>query len=160
MKKILNYILIIIISLSLLYNLMMFSLTYFYFHRSGGGGSNEIKEYEFKTTTFNLKKEFKVICDKSTYLSYNDSAYYSHSIDVNANTIQITKEGEKLVYFLILNEKADDKNPHIEFSLYYINGKSNDDFGWFSIEKYNNVKLFEKEIIEPLAKKYERIEAE
>ncbi|OXB04645.1 hypothetical protein [Flavobacterium pectinovorum] len=158
MKKILKYLLIILVSLCILYNLIIFGLTYLYFHRPDPSGSDEIKEYEFKTTTSNLKKEFKMICDKSSHLSYKDSVYYQNENTGNANTIQITKEGEKLVYFLTLNEKLDDKNLHATFFLYYINGKSEDDFGWFSFEKHKKVKLFEKEIIEPLSKKYKKLE--
>ncbi|MBF7093172.1 hypothetical protein IUY40_16695 [Flavobacterium sp. ALJ2] len=152
MKKILNYLIITLITVCVLYNLIMFGFTYFYFHGTPSSPS-KIEKYEFNTTAINLKKEFKTICDKSKYLSYKDSVDYDNVNTGNVNTIQITKKGEKLTYFLRLNEVSDNKNKCVKLYLYYINGKGNDSFGWFSLEKYRKVKLFEETIITPLSKK-------
>lgn len=124
----------------------------------GAGNSMEekIEMYEFNTTVENFKDELQMISNKSIYLSYQVSVYGDNS--GNANTIRIFTDGQKLTYFLKLNERQDDKDIPVKLNLYFINGKGKDDFGWFSNEKYKKVKLFEETIIDPLSKKFERIE--
>lgn len=48
----------------------------------------------------------------------------------------------------------------VKLNLYFINGKGNDDFGWFSNKKNMQIKLFEENVIKPLSIKFERIEVE
>lgn len=72
--------------------------------------------------------------------------------------IKNKKTSEMITYTTSFSESYNQN--HSRFNLIYINGKSDDDFWWFSIEKYKKVKLFEEAIIEPLSKKIERIELE
>ncbi|OXB04647.1 hypothetical protein [Flavobacterium pectinovorum] len=121
----------------------------------GAGGPKRIEAYDFKTTEKNLRKELTTICSNSNYLSYKDTID-DNGFTKTLVTIQITEESNKTVYDLRLWNMGSDEIT--SFYLYYINSRSSDYFGWFSFEKYKKVKLFEKEIIEPLSKKFERVE--
>lgn len=123
----------------------------------GAGGPKRIEAYEFKTTKKNLRQELKMICSNSNYLSYKDTID-DNGFTKTLVTIQITEESNKTVYDLRLWNMGSEEINNTSFYLYYINSKSSDYFGWFSIEKYKKVKLFEETIIDPLSKKFERIE--
>jgi len=156
-EKILRYLMIIFITGYIINKLLFFGLIYLYF----GGGvtpASKMEEYKFNTTVINLKKELQTICDRSIYLSYQNSVYGKNS--TNQNSVRIFKDGEKLTYFLELDKESYDKDMPVNLSLYFINGKGEDDFGWFSNEKRSKVKLFQDSIINPLSKKFERIEVE
>jgi len=155
MRKILKYLMIIFISGYIFNKLLFFGLTYLYFHGSVSPPS-KMKVYEFNTSVMKFKNELKIISDKSIYLVYKDSIFEESKI----NTIRMFKNGEKLTYYLEVNEKRNDKDKLVELSLYFINGKGKNDFGWFSNEKNRQIKLFEENIIEPLSKKFEKIEVE
>lgn len=148
---------IVVISGYILNKLLIFGLTYFYFHGSVNPPS-KMKAYEFNTSIIKFKNELKIISDKSIYLSYQDSVFGNSKI----NTIRIFENGEKLTYYLEVNEvnEENDKEPTVAINLYFINGKGKDDFGWFSNTKNIQIKLFEENIIEPLSKKFEKIEVE
>lgn len=146
---------IIFISGYIFNKLLFFGLTYLYFHGSSNPPS-KMKGYEFNASIIKFKNELKAISDKSIYLVYKDSIFEESKI----NTIRMFKNGEKLTYYLEVNEKRNDKDKLVELSLYFINGKGKNDFGWFSNEKNRQIKLFEENIIEPLSKKFEKIEAE
>ena len=121
----------------------------------GAGGPKRIEAYDFKTTEKNLRKELTTICSNSNYLSYKDTID-NNGFTKTLVTIQITEENNKTVYDLRLWNMGSDEIT--SFYLYYINSRSSDYFGWFSFEKHKKVKLFEKEIIELLSKKFERVE--
>jgi len=153
-RKILKYLMIIFIVGYIFNKLLFYGLIYIYFHRPGPSGPDEMKEYEFNTTVENLKNELQTISDKSIYISHQDSVHGRSKI----NTVRIFKDGEKLTYYLELDEREYDKHVPVKLSLYLINGKSEDDFGWFSKDKATKIKLFEDNIIDPLSKKFKRIE--
>lgn len=121
----------------------------------GAGGPKRIEAYEFKTTKKNLQQELKMICSNSNYLSYKDTID-DNGFTKTLVTIQITEENNKTVYDLRLWNMGSDEIT--SFYLYYINSRSSDYFGWFSFEKHKKVKLFESEVIDPLSKKFERVE--
>lgn len=146
---------IIFISGYILNKLLIFGLTFFYFHGSVSPPS-KMKVYEFNTSIVKFKNELKIISDKSIYISYQDSVFG----DPKINTIRMFENGEKLTYYLEVNEVKNDKKVPVELNLYFINGKGKDDFGWFSNKKKIQIKLFEENIIEPLSKKFERIKIE
>ncbi|WP_264536685.1 hypothetical protein [Flavobacterium sp. N1736] len=153
MDKLIKYLAIIIFTIFLIYitPIVFFGFLYSY----GAGGTGKIEGYEFKTEPAKLRKELKMICDKSKYLSYKDTleSKSNNGFEEILITIRVVKDSKEIAYESKLNGFSDEKNG-ILLLLIYINDKSNDDFGWFSSEKYNKIKLFEKEIIEPLAKKY------
>lgn len=149
-RKIISYILVILVLVSFIFYLSLCFIGAYYV---GSYGSGKIKIYEFETKKENLEKELNRICNNSKNISCKDSVNY---IGRTYKKSLIIRLNSKPVYILKLSGDTDYSDLH----LIYINGKSNDDFGWFSIEKYNNIKLFEKEIIEPLSKKYERLEIE
>lgn len=155
MNKIFKYFLLTIVIGYVLVNLIIYSFTYLYSH--GAGGAGKIKEYEFKTTANDFKKELKLICDKSEYISFKDTIE-NEGYDKTLITIQIEKKLEKIIYFAELQELSEKDNRHVTLYLVYINGQKNDDFSWFSLEKYKKLKLFEREVIEPLSSKYEKID--
>lgn len=146
---------VIVVSGYILNKILFFGLIYFYFHGSVSPPS-KMKVYEFNTSIIKIKNELKTISHKSIYLSYKDSVFGDSKI----NTIRIFKNGEQLTYYLELDEERNGKDLPVKLNLYFINGKGNDDFSWFSIEKYKKVKLFEDNIIDPLSKQFERIEVE
>ncbi|WP_264536684.1 hypothetical protein [Flavobacterium sp. N1736] len=123
---------------------------------AGSGGTGLIKVYEFKGEVNDMKAIFDQTLDKKT-IHIRDSIVdgdYRGTFDKRLLIINSDKSNMQYIIELPHNEGS------FYFYLIYINGKINDDFGWFSIEKYNNIKLFEKEIIEPLSQKFKRIEAE
>lgn len=144
---------IIVISGYILNKILFFGLTYLYFHGSSNPPS-KMKEYEFNTSVIKFKNELKTISEKSMFLTYQDSVLGASEI----NTLRIFKDGEELTYYLKVNEEQNDKDIPVRLNLYFINGKGEDDFSWFSFEKYKKVKLFEENIIEPLSKKFERVQ--
>lgn len=148
---------IVVISGYILNKILFFGLTYLYFHSSSNPPS-KMKVYEFNTSIIKFKNELKIISDKSIYLSYQDSVFGNSRI----NTIRIFENGEKLTYYLEVNEvnEVNDKETTVAINLYFINGKGKDDFEWFSNTKNIQIKLFEENIIEPLSKKIEKIEVE
>jgi len=123
---------------------------------AGSGETGLIKAYEYKGEVKDIKTIFDRTFDKRIIHIHDSIVDGDYRGTFDKRLLIINSEKSNMQYIIEL--------PHNQASFYfyliYINGKSNDDFGWLSIEKYNNVKLFEKEIIEPLAKKYERIEAE
>ena len=121
-----------------------FAILYFY----GAGGQGRIKNYQFGISTSIIKNEIFSICNKKSSISCKDSISdlgggYKQKLIV----IKIEKDS-----FIIKDAEGGDL--YTSYNLISINGKIDDDFGWFSFEKHKNIKLFEKEIIEPLSKKY------
>lgn len=153
-RKIVKYLMIIFIIGYIFNKLLFYGLIYIYFHRTGPSDPDEMKEYAFNTTVENLKNELQKVSNKSIYISYQDSVYGRSKI----NTVRIFKDGEKLTYYLEVDEREYDKLVPVKLTLYLINGKTEDDFGWFSKEKARKVKLFEDNIVDPLSKKFEKIE--
>lgn len=143
-KKYISYILVILALGSFIFYLSLYFIGGYYV---GNYGSGKIKIYEFETKKENLEKELNRFCSVSKNISCKDSINY---IGRTYKKSLVIKLNYQPIYILKLSGEANYSDLH----LIYINGKSNDDFGWFSIEKYKKVKLFEKEIMEPLAKKY------
>lgn len=121
---------------------------------AGSGGTGSFERYEFKGNVVNVKEVFEKTFDKENII-IRDSI-----IDENQN-----KTSDEHLVIINLKENNTEyiidfpnNNNDFYFYLIYINGKINDDFGWFSIEKYEKIKLFEKSIINPLSKKYKRVE--
>lgn len=128
--------------------IVLYWLSFAILYSYGAGGQGRIKNYQFGISTNIIKNEIFSICNKKSSISCKDSISdlgggYKQKIII----IKIEKDS-----FIIKDAEGGDL--YTSYNLISINGKSDDDFGWFSIEKYKKVKLFEKEIMEPLAKKY------
>ncbi|WP_264536683.1 hypothetical protein [Flavobacterium sp. N1736] len=145
MRKIINYSILTLIAGSFIFYLSLYFIGGYYV---GSYGSGKIRIYQFETKKENLEQALNSICNDSKNISCKDSINY---IGRTYKKSLIIKLNDKPVYIL----KLSGDSVYSDLHLIYINGKKNDDFGWFSIEKYKKVKLFEKEIIEPLSKKYE-----
>lgn len=148
MRKIIKYILLMFVFMSIIFYTSIYILGSYYI---GSYGSGNIKIYEFDTKKDNLEKELNRICNVSKNISCTDSINY---IGRTYKKQLVIKLKSKPIYIIKLSGEANYSDLH----LIYINGKSSDDFGWFSIEKYKKVKLFEDIIIKPLSKKYKRVE--
>jgi hypothetical protein len=151
MNKVLKYLMISFLAIVIIYNLLIFGLGYLYSH--GAGGLEKIEGYEFKTTTENFEKELKSICNKSKNLSFKDTIENEGYAKITMK-IQIIDGDKKINYIGKLWNMSDENLSYTSFYLYHIDNKTNDDFSWFSIEKYKKIKLFEKEILEPISRKY------
>lgn len=158
MARIIKYIGIVIIVSSVIYITPILFFGFLYSH--GAGSPGKIKSYEFKTIPKDLRKELKKICDESKQLSYMDTLEdkSTNGYEEILTKIRLVENSKVIVYESKLNGFSDEKNG-VFFMLIYINNMSNDDFGWFSWERHRRVKLFEEKIIEPLSKKFERIES-
>jgi hypothetical protein len=143
-KKYISYILVTLVLGSFIFYLSLYFIGGYYV---GSYGSGKIEIYEFATKKENLEKELNRICSVSKNISCKDSINY---IGRTYKKSLVIKLNSQPIYILKLSGEANYSDLH----LIYIDGKSNEDFGWFSIGKYKKVKLFEKEIIEPLSKKY------
>lgn len=153
MKKIFKYVLLVSIAGYIFINIIIYSFAYLYSH--GAGGEGKIKEYEFKMTMEDFQKNIRLLCSELKCYSYKekvDNVGYKMTL----TTIQIVENSKKIIYYLESQDLSDGNDKKTTVYLIYINGKKNDDFGLFSLERYKNVKLFEKVIIEPLSKKYKR----
>ncbi len=169
MKKILKYLIIGFFIVIMLYELFMFFFVSLYFQSSGETG--KIENYKFELSDMALWRYYYKIDKESKMISIHDSIKFTqwgsydgmHYYKDNLTIIKI-KDGKtfkETVYILSYPGEiniSDKKKLNGGFFLIYINGKTNDDFGWFSWEKHKKVKLFEETIIEPLSDKYERIE--
>lgn len=121
---------------------------------AGAGGAGRITAYKFKGEVNDIKAVFDKTFDKRT-IHIRDSIVdgdYRGAFDTRLLIIDSDKSNMQYIIKLPPSEGS------FYFYLIYINGKINDDFGWFSIEKYRGINLFESEIIDPLSKKFERIE--
>lgn len=139
---------IVVIVISIFVYWLSFAILYSY----GAGGQGRIKNYQFGISTSIIKNEIFSICNKKSNIGCKDSISdlgggYKQKLII----IKIEKDS-----FIIKDAEGGDL--YTSYNLISINGKIDADFGWFSIEKYKKVKLFEKEIIEPLSKKFERVE--
>jgi hypothetical protein len=135
---------IVVIVISIFVYWLSFAILYSY----GAGGQGRINNYQFEISTSIIKNEIFSICNKKSSISCKDSISdlgggYKQKLIV----IKIEKDS-----FIIKDAEGGDL--YTSYNLISINGKIKDDFGWFSFEKHKKVKLFEKEIIEPLSKKY------
>lgn len=135
---------IVVIVISIFVYWLSFAILYSY----GAGGQGRIKNYQFGISTSIIKNEIFSICNKKSSISCKDSISdlgggYKQKLII----IKIERNS-----FIIKDAEGGDL--YTSYNLISINGKIDDDFGWFSLEKQRQVKLFEKEIIEPLAKKY------
>lgn len=117
----------------------------------GSYGTGKINIYEFETKKENLQYELNNMCNNLKNISCKDSINYIGRTDKKSLVIKID---EKSTYIL----KLSGNDNYSSFHLIYINGNTDDDFGLFSLEKYKKIKLFEETIIEPLSKKFKRIE--
>lgn len=162
MARIIRYIGIVVTISFVIYITPILFFGFLYSH--GAGGPGKIERYEFKTANENVDKSLKTINCKAYIISIKDIAL-GDSLDSKNKIydnllmrIQIkNKKTSEIITDTTSFSESYNQN-HSRFNLIYINGKSDDDFWWFSIEKYKKVKLFEEAIIEPLSKKIERIE--
>ena len=128
--------------------IVLYWLSFAILYSYGAGSQGRIKNYQFGISTSIIKNEIFSICNKKSSISCKDSISdlgggYKQKLII----IKIEKDS-----FIIKDGEGGDL--YTSYNLISINGKSEDDFGWFSFEKHKKVKLFEKEIIEPLSKKY------
>ena len=158
--KIVKYVLITISTGYLLFSLSIMIIGGYYV------GSNEswlIKRYKFDTNNITLHNSLKGINSLDNNIIIKDILIKSDSKDKNdlydtLTRIQIkNKKTSEMTNYTTCYSESYSQNL-CRFNLIYINGKTNDDFGWFSWEKYKAVKLFEESIIDPLSKKHEKIE--
>ena len=122
---------------------------------SGSGTEVAIESYYFKIDSVSFRKEWKSLSVKAVKIK--DSIWKrDDSFDQYILFINIKKSNNfKMYYYYTRNENNESITV---IHLVRINSKTNDDFGWLSWEKYKEVKLFEKSIIDPLSNKYERTE--
>ncbi|CAI2768809.1 hypothetical protein [Flavobacterium collinsii] len=125
---------------------------FLYSYGAGSGGTGKIKNYKFKAHAKISINEFRKNFEGQNIIIY-DTIVKSSAFD--RENVIIYLEKEKMRYIISFPSEDGDFS---SFMLIKINGQINDDFGWFSLDKYRKVKLFEDDIIEPLSKKYERIE--
>ncbi len=160
--KIIKYIVFTIIVGWLLFLLGIMILGGYYV---GDHGIGKIEEYFFKSSNIDLKNEIKRTSVKSKLIIKDSIITPWEGYNNILSTIKIKNKNtsETITYVIAYYGNFDESfyntnKTDCGFFLIYINGKTNDDFGWFSWEKYKKVKLFEETIIEPLSDKYERIE--
>lgn len=120
----------------------------------GSGGSGKIKNYQFEMSSSTFKNEIISLSHKISDLSCKDSINDMGGGYKQKMLIIIIKKD----IFIIKDAEGGDF--YTSFNLISINGMTDKDFGWLSIEKHQKVKLFEKVIIEPISKKYKRVEVE
>ncbi|CAA9196006.1 hypothetical protein [Flavobacterium collinsii] len=125
---------------------------FLYSYGAGSGGTGKIKNYKFEAHAKISINEFRKIFEGQNIIIY-DTIVKSSAFE--RENVIIYLEKEKTRYIISFPSEDGDFS---SFMLIKINGQINDDFGWFSLDKYRKVKLFEDDIIEPLSKKYERIE--
>jgi hypothetical protein len=143
--------------------LMFFTIQLIYFfwfafifsYGSGSGTEVAIESYYFKIDSVSFRKEWKSLSVKSVKIK--DSIWKREdSFDQYILFINIKKSNHfKMYYYHTRNENNE---PITVTHLVRVNNKTNDDFGWISWEKYKEVKLFKKSIINPISNKYKRIE--
>jgi hypothetical protein len=135
-----------------------FGFALMFSYGAGSGSEGAIESYDFKIDSISFSKEWKHIARENKEIEIKEDSiskgeYISHT---SVLFINIKKTNHfKMCYYHTSNEK---KEPITVTYLVRINNKTNDDFGWFSIEKYKGKKLFEETIVAPLSKKYERLE--
>lgn len=119
---------------------------------AGSGGTGVIKYYEFKSNEKISINKFRNNFDKQNIAIYDT---IDKSGAFNRQSVIIYLRKDQVKYMIVFPATEGDFS---SFMLTRINGKTNDDFGWFSIEKYKKIRLFEESVIEPLSKKFERVE--
>lgn len=130
-----------------------FAILFSYGAASGGTGSFE--RYEFKGNAGDVKEVFEKTFDKENIIIRDSIIDKNHDKTIDEHLIIINLKENNTEYIIDFPNNNND----FYFYLIYINGKTNDDFEWFSFEKYKKIKLFEENVIEPLSKKFERIES-
>ena len=121
---------------------------------AGSEGTGSFKRYEFKGNVADVKEVFEKTFDKENIIIRDSIIYGNHEKTIDEHLIIINLKENNTEYIIDFPNNNND----FYFYLIYINGKINDDFGWFSIEKYKKIKLFEKAIIEPMSEKFVRVE--
>ena len=121
---------IVVIVISIFVYWLSFAILYSY----GAGGQGRIKNYQFGISTSIIKNEIFSICHKKSSISCKDSISdlgggYKQKLIV----IKIEKDS-----FIIKDAEGGDL--YTSYNLISINGKIDDDFGWFSFEKHKNIK--------------------
>ncbi|MFB9057206.1 hypothetical protein ACFFU9_10680 [Mariniflexile ostreae] len=152
--KIIKWLSILVFTAIIIVAFHWIGLIFIFSHGAGSGGTGLIKSYKFNLKTKNIKTEFDKTFDKNK-IHFRDSVVdNSYRGFFNESLIIINLKKHNMEYIVESPIGSDS----LYFYLIYINGKIDDDFGWFFYDKYKAIKLFEKEIIEPLSEKYKRIE--
>lgn len=103
---------------------LSFAILYSY----GAGGQGRIKNYQFEISTSIIKNEMFSICNKKSSISCKDSISdlgggYKQKLII----IKIEKDS-----FIIKDAEGGDL--YTSYNLISINGKIDDDFGWFPLK--------------------------
>ena len=152
--KIIKWLSILAFTAIMIVAIYWIGLIFIFSYGAGSGGTGRIKSYEFNSKIDNIKTEFEKTFDKNVIHLRDSVVDNSSRGTINENLIIINLKKNNMEYIIKTHISRD----NFYFYLIYINGNINDDFGWFSLEKYKAIKLFEQEIIDPLSKKYKRIE--
>ncbi|WP_282143465.1 hypothetical protein [Cellulophaga baltica] len=152
--KIIKWLSILAFTAIMIVAIYWIGLIFIFSYGAGSGGTGLIKSYEFNLKTKNIKMEFDKTFDKNKIHLRDSVVDNSYRGFFNESLIIINLKKYNMEYIV----ESPIGSESLYFYLIYINGKKNDDFGWFSLEKYKAIKLFEQEIIDPLSKKYKRIE--
>jgi len=150
--KIFKWIIGTLIGFYILFNLIVIIVAAAFF---GNNGTGKIEYYEFEMDSIMLKKELNLLQAKNEVKTLKDSIgeyerYFNFSIEDK-------KSLDDINYTLSYRSKITDQpTTSLPFYLIYVNGKINDDFYWFSLEKYRAIKLLEKTVIKPLSEKYKK----
>ncbi|MBF7092635.1 hypothetical protein IUY40_13950 [Flavobacterium sp. ALJ2] len=121
---------------------------------AGSGGTGSFERYEFKGNGANAKKVFEKTFEKEDIIIRDSVIDENHDRTIDEHLIIINLKENNTEYIIDFPNNNND----FYFYLIYIDGKINDDFGWFSFEKHKKLKAFEEVIIKPLSKKFKRVE--
>jgi len=124
-----------------------------------GNQGDDIFQYDgFKMDSVMLRKEFDVLEKRSQLIIIKDTT--DGYTPILLFKIKEDKNSSAYTNYSLAYFEAVDGQPvgHVlRMFLKGVNNKNNEDFGWFSFEKYNALKLYKKTIIKPLSEKYKHV---